>query len=155
MSRLAVPLVGRFLWATGDFLLHARLELLLHNRSGAWKQAPFRVDSGTEMTSMPASFAKTLDLPYPQNPTPGFIHPGSGGVLRAGVIRAKVVGMDATEYVFPCFFLGDPDAPPANQPGPLSMNLLGLTGVVDKIRITLDGSPAPGAPNGNLIVEKL
>jgi hypothetical protein len=34
------------------------------------------------------------------------------------------------------------------------LNLLGLTGVVDKITLLYDGTPAPAAPHGYLIVEK-
>jgi hypothetical protein len=58
--------------------------------------------------------------------------------------------MDPTEYAFPCYFLDDPDtAPPAT-----AKNLLGLTGVINQIRLTFDGESAPGAPFGILIVEK-
>jgi hypothetical protein len=66
--------------------------------------------------------------------------------------------MDQTEYACPCFFLGDPDtplnpnAPPTREP----RFLLGLSGVVDKIRLTFDGTPAGIlAPRGYLIVEKI
>ena len=155
MSRLVVPLLGRTLQRTGDILVRAELNLLLRDSFGVWKDAPFRVDSGTEMTSMPAATAKKLGLPYPQNPLPGLTHP-TGQVVRAGIIRVQVLGMDGTEYVFPCFFLGDPHAPLApGPPSPHSINLLGLTGVVDKLRISLDGTPTSGASLGNLIVEKL
>jgi hypothetical protein len=57
--------------------------------------------------------------------------------------------MDATEYLFPCYFLGDPDAPLGK-----SVNLLGLTGVIDQIRFTFDGATSLLAPCGVLIVEK-
>ena len=58
--------------------------------------------------------------------------------------------MDPTEYVFPCYFLGDPDTPPPAT----AKSLLGLTGVIDQIRLTFDGVSLPGAPHGILIVEK-
>ncbi|SRR6266508_1042794 len=156
MSGLAVPLIARTLQTTGDILLRAELDFLLRDRSGNWQPLTFRVDSGTEMTSIPADVAKLLDLPFPQQPMSGLTHGPTGQQVRAGVIRAQVVGMDGTEYIFPCYFLGDPDAPPdPNRALTLSVSLLGLTGVVDKIRITLDGTPTPGTPNGNLVVEKL
>jgi hypothetical protein len=64
--------------------------------------------------------------------------------------------MDATEYVFPCFFLGDPDTPVHTySPMTTPHTLLGLSGVVDKLLITLGGKPSPAAPYGNLTVEKL
>ena len=105
---------------------------------------------------MPAYAARGLDLPLPQKAIPGLHHPATGKEMRSGFIRAQVVGMDGTEYVFPCYFLGDPQTPLApGPPSPLSVNLLGLTGVVDKLRISLDGTPTSVALYGNLIVEKL
>ena len=57
--------------------------------------------------------------------------------------------MDKTEYLFPCYFLGDPNAPLAN-----SINLLGLTGVINQVRFTFDGATSTQAPCGVLVVEK-
>lgn len=64
--------------------------------------------------------------------------------------------MDQTEYVFPCFFLGNPNTlPDPNAPPPtMPRNLMGLSGVVNQIRISFDGGPTPAALYGNLIVEK-
>lgn len=63
MSRLEKPLDHDILWATGDLLLQAELDLLLKDASGAWHQEAFRVDSGANITTMPASRAKALNLP--------------------------------------------------------------------------------------------
>jgi hypothetical protein len=156
MSRVVVPLLERKLWATGDILLRAELDLLLKDATGNWQRETFRVDSATEMTTMPAYRAGQLGLPMPLHAVPGVIHAQSGLEVRSGYLRAKVVGMDQTEYAFPCFFLGaptsvpDPKAPPALMP----KNLLGLSGVVNQIRISFDGDPTPGALYGNMIVEK-
>jgi hypothetical protein len=156
MSRLQVPLVGKLLWATGDVLLRGELDLLLRDNSGTWKPALFRVDSATDMTTIPAADAKNLGLALPLNPVPNLQHSQTGLEIRNGLLRARVVGMDATEYIFPCFFLGDPDAMVPPQPSATgARNLLGLTGVVDKLRLSFDGTPAPGAQFGYLIVEKL
>ena len=67
MSRLEVPLQYRTLRATGDTVLWADLVLSLKTNRGAWEEIPFRVDSGTEMTTMPAYEARKLDLPIPRN----------------------------------------------------------------------------------------
>ena len=72
-----------------------------------------------------------------------------GQEVRAGLLRARVMGMDASEYVFPCYFLGDPNVPVAN-----AKNLLGLTGVVNQVCLTFDGAPSSIAPSGVLVVEK-
>ncbi len=157
MSRLAIPLRDKLLRATGDTLLRAELDLLVCDSSQKWFPLTFRVDSGTEMTSMVAAFAKARHLPYPKQAVAGVTMRMPSGQLtsevRPGVLKVQVVGMDGTTYWFPCYFLGDPDAmlPPTVPPDP---NLLSLTGVIDKLRLYFDGTPATGAPHGNLIVEK-
>src|SRR5262249_40766296 len=142
VSRLEVPLIGMMLLATGDVLLRAELDLALKTNSQTWEQVVFLFDSGTEMTTMPAAQAKLLDIPLPIHPVAGLKHAQAGLEIRAGVIRAQVVGMDGTEYVFPCYFLGDTNKPASQPQAATPRNLLGLTGVVDKIRISLDGKPA-------------
>jgi hypothetical protein len=59
--------------------------------------------------------------------------------------------MDLTEFIFPCCFLGDPNVPPPAR----TWNLLGLTGVINQIRLCFDGTTSALAPWGILLVEKL
>jgi hypothetical protein len=99
------------------------------------------------MTTMLASEARRLKLPIPKRPVPGLSLQGLE--VRRGLLRTRIVGMDATEYSFPCYFLGDPAGPSA---GP--RNLLGLTGVIDQVRFTFDGATSVPAPYGILVVEK-
>jgi hypothetical protein len=157
MSQLEVPLVGKLVWKTGDILLRAELDLLIKDNTGGWQMETFRVDPGTEMTSMPAALARSLDLPMPINPVPGGLDiSGVTREVRSGLLRVQIPGMDVTEYVFPCFFVGDPSAPvDPNQPPRLPRSLLGLTGVVDKIRIVFDGTVAAGFPHGRVTIEKI
>ena len=54
MSRLELPLLSKKVWATGDLVLRAELDLLIRDDNGVWRPETFRVDSGTEMTSMAA-----------------------------------------------------------------------------------------------------
>jgi hypothetical protein len=72
-----------------------------------------------------------------------------GQEVRSGLLRGRIVGMDATEYVFPCYFIGDPNAPLAK-----TRNLLGLAGVINQVRFTFDGTQSVVAPWGILVVEK-
>ena len=58
--------------------------------------------------------------------------------------------MGQTEFVFPCYFVGDPDVLPPAQ----SRNLLGLTGVINQISLTFDGRSSVRSPRGVLVVEK-
>lgn len=155
MPRLEVPLKYRMLSATGDILLRAELRLLLKDNTGGWKAETFLVDSGTEITTVPAVLAQQLALAMPQKAVRGAAHAQTGLEVRSGVLRARVVGLDTTEYSFPCLFLGDPQVPvPAGPPAAIPRKLLGLPGVIDKIRLLFDGTSAPGAPYGNLVVEK-
>jgi hypothetical protein len=147
MSRLEIPLDARTLKTTGDDVVRAELILELKTNQGAWVKERFRVDPGTEMTTMAAEEAKSQDLPIPKRPVRGLNFQGQE--VRRGLLRARVVGMDATEYIFPCYFLGDP-----NLPLPNTTNLLGLTGVINQVRLTFDGATSLSAPYGVLVVEK-
>lgn len=155
MSRLEQPLNHRILWNSGDLILRAELDFLLKDIHGNWHARTFRVDTASDMTTMPAYDAQKLGLPLPTMPA-AVKHEQTGLEIRSGFIRCQIVGMDQTEYAFPCFFLGDPsvapdpNAPAARQP----RHLLGLSGVIDKIRMSFEGDPGPGAPHGYLIVEK-
>jgi len=157
MSRLEIPLLHRTLWATGDVLVRAELLLLLKTNKGTWEPVRFRADSGAEITTMPAWEARVSDLPMPQRVSPGVRHEQTGLEVRSGLIRAQVVGMDATEYVFPCFFVGDPYTPLSSYPAITAPHsLLGLAGVVDKLLLAFNGTPvSPRALYGHLIIEKL
>src|SRR5947209_5468888 len=102
MSRLEVPLKHRILFATGDLLLRAELDLLLKDNQGTWRPVAFLVDSGAEMSTMPAFLARQLDLPLPQKPAFGAVHSQTGLEIRSGFLRVRVAGMDPTEHAFPC-----------------------------------------------------
>jgi hypothetical protein len=135
------------LWTTGDEVLRAELDLDLKTDRGTWVTVRFRVDPGTEMTTMLAADARDRNLPMPRRPVPGLNLLGQE--VRSGLLRARIVGMDATEYVFPCYFVGVPNTPVAK-----SRNLMGLTGVINQIRLTFDGATPIVAPHGILVVEK-
>lgn len=147
MSRIESAIASKRLRTTGDKVLRAELGLELKTNQNAWRLLLFLFDSGTEMTTMSAYEATNLGLPIPRRPVRGLTFRGQE--VRPGWLRARIVGMDATEYMFPCYFLGDP-AIPASDP----RCLLGLTGVMNQIRMTFDGTYALGAPDGRLIVEK-
>ena len=146
MPRIEIPLAHRILQTTGDKVLRAELDLELKTHANAWEPARFVFDSGTEMTTMPAADARRMDLPMPRHPVRGLAFRGQE--TRAGLLRVRIVSLDLTEYFFPCYFLGDPAIPPTDP-----KNLLGLTGVINQVRLILDGSYTLAAPDGRLIVE--
>jgi hypothetical protein len=156
MSRLQVPLKYRTLWATGDVLIRPELDVQLRTNQQTWIDATFRVDSGTEMTTFSAFTAAQLDLQVPRAAIPGAVHQQTGLAIHSGYLWVRVVGMDPTVYVFPCFFLGDPTVPPNPNAPPATVprSLLGLSGVIDKLGIAFDGSAVLGAPHGTMIIEK-
>jgi hypothetical protein len=148
MSRLEVPLTYRRLRSTGDVVVHAELALELKTDRGNWETVTFVIDPGTEMTTMPTADAQNRGLPLPKRPVSGLNFQGLE--VRSGLLRARIPGMDSTEYVFPCYFLGDPNSTPVRP-----RSLLGLTGVIDQIRLIFDGTPTPVAQKGVLVVEKI
>ena len=54
MSRLATPISAKKLWATGDVKLRVEITLAVRDGAGHFVNQPFRVDSGTEITTFPA-----------------------------------------------------------------------------------------------------
>ncbi len=100
MARVEIPIGHRFLLRSGDKVLRAELDLELKTNANSWEPATFVFDSGTEMTTMQADRARSLDLPMPRRPVRGlFLH---GQEVRAGLLRVRVVGLDPTEYHIPC-----------------------------------------------------
>lgn len=144
MPTLSIPLKDEKLFATGDVVLRAFVDLLLKDDRGGWHRETFRVDSATDMTTFPAYRAQQLGLPIPANPS-ALTHNQTGLEVRSGYLRCQVEGLSQTEHVFPVFFLGDPSRPPnPNAPeATLPRNLLGLSGVVDKVKWHFDGDPVP------------
>jgi hypothetical protein len=156
MSRLVIPVQYRTLYATGDVLLRAGLDLEIKDNAGRWKQMGFLVDSGAEITTVPAWLARRLDLPMPQAATRLARHAQTGLALRSGLLRFRILGMDQTEYATACFFLGDPAVRPGpNAPaGLLPRKLLQPLHLLDRLRFTADKDPAAGMPYGSVVVEK-
>ena len=60
----------------------------------------------------------------------------------------RIVGTGPTEFMFPCYFLGDTNIQPSQ-----ARNLLGLTGVNNQICLTFDGRPSVHSARGVLMVE--
>jgi hypothetical protein len=130
------------------------LDLRLRDGGGGWHNGTFRVDSATDLTTMPAYQAKQLALSMPRDAATGITHIQTGLEIRYGYLRFRIAGMDATEYVVPCFFLGDPNAPSTGPQGKLPRNLLQPLALLKQLRFTMDHDPASNAPHGVLIVEK-
>jgi hypothetical protein len=155
MSRLEIPITGKMLWYTGDIRLWADIDLLLKDGAGRWRKKTFRVDTGTQITTFSAYEAKRLGLPMPQQVSRGATHVQTGLEVRSGVLCLRIDGMDQTEYVVPCLFLGDPDAPPdPSRAATWPRKLLQPFQLLDQLRFTIEKDPAAGLPYGEMVVEK-
>jgi hypothetical protein len=155
MSRITIPISGQVLWSTGDVRLWADIRLLVKDKGGNFIGEVVRVDSGTEITTFPAYHARLLDLPIPASASPGVTHSQTGLEIRSGVLRFRVAGMDPTEYVTPCLFLGDPGvAPVAARPATFPKKLLQPLALVERLRIAFDKDVAGGSLYGEITIEK-
>ena len=110
MSRLEVPLLGRALWATGDVLVRAEIVFLLKNRIAS-EATGLSVDSGGELTTMPALEAKQLGLPVPQQAARGAVHTQTGLEIAPATCAFGSWGWTPLNTCCPACFLGNPDAP--------------------------------------------
>jgi hypothetical protein len=154
MSRLEIPITGMVLFATGDVRLWVEMEVLLKDQSGNWQLERLRIDTATDVTTFPAHDARRLGLPMPLHATTTAVHQQAGLAIRAGYLRFQIVGMDSTEYVTPCLFLGDPNTPPAGPAATLPRKLLQPLALLGQLRFTLDHDPSDGTLYGVLVVEK-
>jgi hypothetical protein len=154
MSRLALPIRGQILWSTGDIRLWVDLILLRKNNTGNWIPTRFRVDTATDITTFPAFRAKQAGFPMPQRPSRGAGHTQTGLEIRSGLLRFRIVGMDATEYAVPCFFLGDPNTPPSAPRSAVPSKLLQPFALLDHLRFHFDKNATVTAPYGEMVLEK-
>lgn len=153
MSRLTIPISGQMLWSTGDVRLWMEVVLLLKDRAGNWTPEMIRVDTATDITTFPAYRAKQLDLPMPPQASAAR-HVQTGLEVRAGLLRFRIDGMDATEYAVSCFFLGDPNQPPSGKPPTTPRKLLQPLALLDQLLFSFNKNATPAAPHGEMIIEK-
>jgi hypothetical protein len=155
MSRLTIPVRYQTLWTTGDVRLWLDIDLDLKDDTGNFAAETCRLDSATDITTFPAFRARELNLPIPQRPNPGATHTQTGLEIRSGFLRFRIVGMDQTEYIVPCLFLGDPNTPLGPVPtGTTPRKLLQPLHLIEWLRFTMDKDSSSRSLYGDLIVEK-
>ena len=155
MSRLAVPVPGVTLYATGDVMLSVWVSLE-SQRLREFRGHDFRVDSGTDITTFPAYEARQLGLYVPQHPA-NVQHEQTGLEVRSGMLAVRIIGMDQTLYAVPCFFLGDPNCAAATGHAARPSPAKSLSAATPSRRTQLfdrEGSGIDRAPHGELIIEK-
>jgi hypothetical protein len=154
MSRLAIPVSRTILHSTGDVLLRAHVILALKDSAGNFTDRRFQIDSATDVTTFPAFTARQLGLPIPVNPL-RIRHNPTGLEVRSGLLRFRIDGMDQTEYVVSCYFLGDPNtAPNPATPAFFPRALLQPLALLDYLKFTMEKDPTSAAIYGEVIIEK-
>jgi hypothetical protein len=64
-------------------VLWTELNVIVKDDRGNWQPQTFRVDSATDMTTMPAYDCMQMGIPMPQNPAPGLVHEQTALPIRA------------------------------------------------------------------------
>jgi hypothetical protein len=126
--------------------------LTLQVRTGPrrFEDVSFLVDTGAGITTMAVGRAAELGMPTPRKRLEFSLHTATGTIRqirRPGYIKVRIPGLDGRHFEWPCHFVEHQGEPPKPT--------LGLAGVLDDLRITLDGSYKLDAPYGFLLVEEL
>jgi hypothetical protein len=131
-------------------LVRPVLPLLVGTRSSAFRAVEFIVDTGAGITTIAVVEAAGLHLSVPTKKAAYVVHTATGRakqIRRPGRLCAKIPGLGERVFDWPCHFVEhEASAPKA---------VLGLAGVLDDLRITLDGTYALEAPYGWLILEEV
>ena len=109
----------------------------------------FRVDSASSMSTMSAAEARRLGIVVPRKVVNLSVETASGSVRQIrhpGRVQVKILGLDLWQFDWPCHFV--------EHEGKAPKPALGLTGVLNDVIITLDGSYSPEAPYGWLILKR-
>ena len=117
MARLEIPLIGRKIASTGDIVLRAELDLLLRARDDTLRSVTFRVDTATDMSTMPAWLARQFDLPLPKDRVPNLTH-ASGLAVRNGLLPHQGCRHGPGGVQLPLLF----PRRPRHGPGPVSIS---------------------------------
>jgi hypothetical protein len=136
--------------STGYIAVQGAIELEIRTREHRFEALEFIVDSGSNLTTIPVSVAKKYRLSLPARSIPLKIRTAAGSVARqvfAGQITARIPGLPGRDFTWPCHFV----AGPVNESG----HLLGLSGIVNDLRLIFEGTYSEDAPYGWLILEEL
>ena len=98
---------------------------------------------------MSVAKAREMDIPIPGNTIEINVETAAGSIRQirhAGRIQGRIPGLHGWGFDWPCHFVVHKGTPPKA--------VLGLAGVLNDLRITLDGTYALEAPYGWLILER-
>ncbi len=108
----------------------------------------FVFDSASAVTTIPVAQATKVGLLIPQKRIALSIASVSGEIRqlrRPARIQGRIQSPSGWDFDWPCHFL---------EGNGLGVNILGLAGVLDDLRVTLDSTYSLEAPHGWLILER-
>jgi len=146
--QVRIPLEGRFI-ETGARVIQAKLKLLLQTSKPGFASVDFIVDPGCGITSIPRMVAENGGIPIPNKShiKPIAVRTSTGRSsqrVRFGKIGVRVPGLATGTFYWDCHFVEPPHAP--------HIALLGLTGVLDDLRLIFDGTYSIENPYGVLVL---
>jgi hypothetical protein len=144
-----VPLQPYRVRGIAEALVRPILRIEVQARNHTFKVIEFRVDCATAITTLSAARAADLGIQVPRKIVTLTVETAAGLVTQRrhpGRITVRIPGLEMREFNWPCHFIheGEPSSGP----------LLGLAGVLEDLRITLDGAYSLDAPYGWLILEE-
>lgn len=147
---LRVPLVSYRVVGIDQTLVRAVLPVQIRTGLRGFVETEFVVDSAAAITSIAVAKATQLGIPVPRKAVELGVETATGParqVRHPGRIQGRIQGLEGWMFDWPCHFVAHRGPPPKA--------VLGLTGVLNDLRITLDGTHALEAPYGWLILERI
>lgn len=130
-------------------LVRPVIQIEVRARDRSFKRIDVRVDPGSALTTLSTARATDLGIPFPRKAVAVTVETSAGPVEQLhhpGRIVVRIPGLEGREFDWPCHFV--------ETTGPTPAALLGLAGVLDDLRIILDGAYSLEAPYGQLILEE-
>jgi len=143
-----VPLKGVRIPGISRAGAKALLAVLVLSRLRTWEPLEFVMDTGSAVTTVPMSMALEKRLEVPSRSLEVEVSTASGLVKqrrRPGQLTVRIAGLEPREFNWPCHFV--------EHEGPPPKPALGLAGVLEDLRLIVDGAYREDAPHGTLTLE--
>jgi hypothetical protein len=136
--------------SSGFIGIRAVIPLRVRTQQRHFETLRFQVDSGTSITTMSITEARNSGIAVPTKSVLVNVRTATGKVrkrVHPGHITVRIPGLEGREFYWPCHFVDYKDSS--------QCALLGPAGVINDLRITLEGTYALEAPHGWVIMEEL
>lgn len=144
-----IPLAHTRLRQTGETAVIPRISLPVRAASGEFASLEFVVDTGANFTSVPVAEANRLGITVPARVVTLEVRTAVSTVnqrVHPGHIQVQVPGLDGHTFRWPCHFV-------EHGQGVDPTSMLGLSGILNDLRLTFDGTYSLDARYGVLLLE--